>query len=77
MGLFLATDLLLFYLFWEIQIIPMFFLVGIWGHEQRVHAAIKFALFTLCGSLLMLIALIALYVSMGTRPGSILLLMPS
>jgi NADH-quinone oxidoreductase subunit M len=69
MGLFLATDLLLFYLFWEVQIIPMFFLVGIWGHERRVHAAIKFALFTICGSLLMLVALIALYLLHGAQTG--------
>ena len=69
MGLFMATDLLLFYLFWEIQIIPMFFLIGIWGHEKRVHAAVKFVLFTLCGSLLMLIALIAIYVMHGQQTG--------
>jgi NADH-quinone oxidoreductase subunit M len=68
-GLFLANDLLLFYLFWEIQIIPMFFLLGIWGHENRIHAAIKFILFTLGGSLLMLIALIALYVFHGQQTG--------
>ncbi len=60
-GLFLAADLLLFYLFWEIQIIPMFFLVGIWGHENRIQAAIKFLLYTLAGSLVMLIALLILY----------------
>ena len=64
-GLFLAADLLLFYLFWEIQIIPMFFLVGIWGHENRIHAAVKFLFYTLSGSLFMLIALIALYVIHG------------
>jgi NADH-quinone oxidoreductase subunit M len=69
MGLFMATDLLLFYLFWEIQIIPMFFLIGIWGHERRVYAALKFVLFTLCGSLLMLLALIALYVMHGQQTG--------
>jgi NADH-quinone oxidoreductase subunit M len=69
MGLFMATDLLLFYLFWEIQIIPMFFLIGIWGHERRVYAALKFVLFTLCGSLLMLLALIALYVIHGQQTG--------
>jgi len=68
-GLFLANDLLLFYLFWEIQIIPMFFLVGIWGHQNRVHAAIKFLLYTLAGSLLMLIALIDLYVIHGQQTG--------
>jgi NADH-quinone oxidoreductase subunit M len=69
MGLFMATDLLLFYLFWEIQIIPMFFLIGLWGHERRVYAAVKFVLFTLCGSLPMLIALIALYVLHGQQTG--------
>ena len=69
MGLFMATDLLLFYLFWEIQIIPMFFLVGLWGHERRVYAAVKFVLFTLCGSLPMLIALVALYVLHGQQTG--------
>jgi NADH-quinone oxidoreductase subunit M len=69
MGLFVATDLLLFYLFWEVQLIPMFFLVGVWGHEGRVQAAIKFALFTLCGSLLMLVALIGLYLIHGAQTG--------
>ena len=69
MGLFMATDLLLFYLFWEIQIIPIFFLMGLWGHERRVYAAVKFALFTLCGSLPMLIALVALYVLHGQQTG--------
>ncbi len=68
-GLFLAADLLLFYLFWEIQIIPMFFLVGIWGHEKRIQAAIKFLLYTLGGSLALLIALIALYVIHGHQTG--------
>ena len=68
-GLFLAADLLLFYLFWEIQIIPMFFLVGIWGHENRSHAAIKFLLYTLAGSLVMLIALLALYIIHGHQTG--------
>jgi len=68
-GLFLANDLLLFYLFWEIQVIPMFFLLGIWGHENRIHAALKFILYTLGGSLLMLIALIALYVLHGQQTG--------
>ncbi len=69
-GLFLANDLLLFYLFWEIQIIPMFFLVGIWGHANRIHAAIKFLLYTLGGSVFMLIALIALYVLHGRATGT-------
>lgn len=68
-GLFLANDLLLFYLFWEVQLLPMFFLVGIWGHANRIHAAIKFILYTLAGSLFMLIALIALYVLHGRATG--------
>jgi NADH-quinone oxidoreductase subunit M len=68
-GLFLANDLLLFYLFWEIQLLPMFFLVGIWGHKNRVHASVKFILYTLAGSLPMLLALIALYVIHGRHTG--------
>ncbi len=69
MGVFLATDLFLFYLFWEIQILPMFFLIGIWGHEERVYATVKFILFTLAGSLFMLIALIGLYLIHGAQTG--------
>ena len=70
MGLFLTTDLLLFYLFWEIQLIPMFFLIGVWGHANRVYSAIKFVLFTFGGSLFMLIALVALYVIHGHQTGT-------
>ncbi len=69
MGVFLATDLFLFYLFWEIQIIPMFFLIGIWGHENRIYATVKFIIFTLAGSLLMLIAVIGLYLIHGAQTG--------
>jgi NADH-quinone oxidoreductase subunit M len=69
LGVFLATDLFLFYLFWEIQLIPMFFLVGIWGHENRIYATIKFILYTIAGSLLMLIALISLYLVHGSQSG--------
>ena len=69
LGLFLATDLLLFYFFWEIQIIPMFFLVGIWGHKNRIYAAAKFILFTLSGSLVMLASLIILYILHGQQTG--------
>ncbi len=70
LGVFLATDLFLFYLFWELQLIPMFFLIGMWGHEKRVHATIKFILYTIFGSLLMLVALIGLYVIHGSQTGS-------
>ena len=52
LGVFLATDLFLFYLFWELQVVPMFFLIGIWGHENRIFATIKFVLFSIAGSLL-------------------------
>ena len=69
LGVFLANDLFLFYLFWEIQLIPMFFLIGVWGHENRVYATIKFILYTISGSLLMLAALIGLYLLHGTQTG--------
>jgi NADH-quinone oxidoreductase subunit M len=70
LGVFVATDLFLFYLFWEVQIIPMFFLVGIWGHEERTRATMKFILFTMTGSLFMLIAVIGLYVVHGRQTGT-------
>jgi len=69
LGVFVATDLFLFYFFWEIQIIPMFFLVGIWGHEKRTRTAVKFIIFTMTGSLFMLIALIGLYMVHGRQTG--------
>ncbi len=59
-GVFVALDLFLFYVFWEFTLIPMAFIIGIWGHERRVYAAIKFILFTMSGSLLMLVAIIVL-----------------
>jgi NADH-quinone oxidoreductase subunit M len=68
-GIFLATDLFLFYFFWEIQIIPMFFLVGIWGHEERMGTSMKFIIFTMTGSLFMLIAIIGLHVIHGSQTG--------
>jgi NADH-quinone oxidoreductase subunit M len=60
-GVFLALDLFLFYVFWELTLVPMYFLIGIWGGPKKEYAAIKFFLFTLFGSLFMLIALLALY----------------
>jgi NADH-quinone oxidoreductase subunit M len=60
-GVFCALDLILFYVFWEATLIPMYFLIGIWGHERRVYAAIKFFLFTMAGSVLMLVAMLVLY----------------
>ncbi len=60
-GIFCAMDLFLFYIFWEAMLIPMFLLIGIWGSSNRVYAAVKFVLFTLAGSVLMLIGIISLY----------------
>jgi len=60
-GVFIAQDLFLFYVFWEVSLVPMYFLIGIWGHERRIYAAVKFFLFTMAGSVLMLVAIIYLY----------------
>lgn len=65
-GVFVSLDLLLFYLFFEASLVPMFFLIGIWGGERRIYAAIKFFIYTAVGSLLMLVGIIALYVYYGT-----------
>lgn len=61
LGVFMALDLILFYFFWEAMLIPMYFLIGVWGGQRRVYAAVKFFLYTMAGSLLMLAALIALF----------------
>ena len=66
LGVFLALDLVLFYVFWEFSLIPMAFLIGKWGSQNRVYAAIKFFLYTLAGSALMLVAILALYFHAGT-----------
>ncbi len=60
LGVFVAMDLFLFYVFWEIMLIPMYFIIGIWGGERRIYSAVKFFLFTATGSLLMLVAIVAL-----------------
>ncbi len=65
LGVFLATDLFLFYVFWEVMLIPMYFLIGVWGGKRRIYAAIKFVLFTLFGSLLMLVAILFLAFTSG------------
>ncbi len=57
-GVFVSLDLFLFYLFWDAMLVPMYFLIGIWGYERRVYAAIKFILYTMAGSVLMLVAII-------------------
>ncbi len=69
LGVFLAMDVFLFYLFWELQSIPMFFLIGIWGHERRIYAAVKFALFTISGSLVMFLALLGLHLLHARQSG--------
>ncbi|MCP3915731.1 MAG: NADH-quinone oxidoreductase subunit M [bacterium] len=65
-GLFAATNLLLFYVFWELMIVPVFLLIGVFGGPNRVFAAVKFLLFTLAGSVLMLVGMIALHSTCGT-----------
>ena len=60
-GVFMAQDLFLFYVFWEVSLVPMYFLIGIWGHDRRIYAAVKFFLYTMAGSMLMLVAIIYLY----------------
>lgn len=65
LGVFSALDLVLFYVFWEVMLIPMFLMIGIWGGPNRVYAAVKFFLYTLAGSVLMLIGIIVLYVHGG------------
>jgi NADH-quinone oxidoreductase subunit M len=60
LGVFVSLDLFLFYLFWDAMLIPMYFLIGIWGYERRIYAAVKFILYTMAGSVLMLLAIIGL-----------------
>jgi NADH-quinone oxidoreductase subunit M len=64
-GVFVALDLFLFYVFWEAMLIPMYLLIGIWGHERRIYAAVKFFLYTFAGSVLMLVAFLVLYKRAG------------
>lgn len=68
-GVFASLDLFLFYIFWEAMLIPMYFIIGVWGGENRIYAAIKFFLYTMFGSLLMLVAIIALGVSAMDKLG--------
>lgn len=65
LGAFISLDLFLFYIFWEVMLIPMYFIIGIWGGKNKVYAAIKFFIYTMVGSLLMLVALISLYFKAG------------
>ncbi len=69
-GVFLSLDFFLFYVFWEVMLIPMFFLIGIWGGENREYAAVKFFLYTFAGSVLMLVSMIGLYFLSGQGESS-------
>src|SRR6266478_1220534 len=61
LGVFVSLDFFLFYVFWEVMLVPMYFLIGVWGSDRRLYAAIKFFLYTLAGSVVMLLAILALY----------------
>jgi NADH-quinone oxidoreductase subunit M len=69
LGAFLAVDLFVFYVMWEVMLIPMYFIIGIWGGERRVYASIKFVIYTMVGSLLMLVAIFYLYTKHGEVAG--------
>jgi NADH-quinone oxidoreductase subunit M len=66
LGVFMSLDFFLFYMFWEVMLVPMYFLIGVWGSDRRLYAAIKFFLYTLVGSVLMLLGILALYFKAGT-----------
>ncbi len=69
LGVFVALDLFVFYVFWEIMLIPMYFIIGVWGGARRLYAAIKFFVYTFMGSLLMLVAILSLYYLVGRATG--------
>jgi NADH-quinone oxidoreductase subunit M len=66
LGVFMSLDFFLFYMFWEVMLVPMYFLIGVWGSDRRLYAAIKFFLYTLVGSVIMLLGILALYFKAGT-----------
>jgi NADH-quinone oxidoreductase subunit M len=69
LGVFMALDLFLFYFFWELMLVPMYFLINIWGHENRVYASLKFFIFTQAGGLFMLLSILGLYFVHGRSTG--------
>lgn len=73
-GVFLALDYVLFFIFWELLLVPMYFIIGIWGGERREYAAIKFFIYTLVGSAIMLVGILALYLTTGAETFNILAL---
>src|SRR6266404_6677113 len=70
LGVFVSLDLFLFYVFWEAMLIPMYFVIGVWGGPNRIYAAVKFVLYTMVGSLLMLVAILMLYAQHGAATGT-------
>ncbi len=69
LGVFMSLDFFLFYVFWEVMLVPMYFLIGVWGSERRLYAAIKFFLYTLAGSVVMLLAILAVYFNYSKLTG--------
>ncbi|MCJ7708520.1 MAG: NADH-quinone oxidoreductase subunit M, partial [Anaerolineales bacterium] len=69
LGVFLSLDFFLFYVFWEVMLVPMYFLIGVWGSDRRLYSAIKFFLYTLFGSVVMLLGILAIYFHAGARLG--------
>ena len=69
LGVFMSLDFFLFYVFWELTLVPMYFLIGIWGSDRRLYAAIKFFLYTLAGSVLMLLAILGMYFKVHEMTG--------
>ena len=61
LGVFISLDLFLFYVFWELMLIPMYLIIGVWGGPKRIYAAVKFFVYTMAGSVLMLVAILVLY----------------
>jgi NADH-quinone oxidoreductase subunit M len=70
LGVFISLDLFMFYVFWEIMLIPMYFIIGVWGGPRRLYAAIKFFVYTFVGSLLMLVAILTMYYMVGSGTGT-------
>jgi NADH-quinone oxidoreductase subunit M len=66
LGVFCALDFFLFFVFWEVSLVPMYFLIGVWGHERRIYSALKFFVYTMAGSMLMLVAITYVYIQAGT-----------
>jgi len=69
LGVFMSLDFFLFYVFWEVMLVPMYFLIGVWGSDRRLYAAIKFFLYTLAGSVVMLLAILAIYFNYAKMSG--------